>query len=259
MKKDMGGAASGAGPLHAMIMNRGPGHVALPGADPGVDVITPCPAPPPARRDLQRRAIGKTVGNQINTDAEGDLGLADAPGLRRGGAFATCIVSMATLTGAARVAVGPAIRALLTETTGWPRPCPWLPPMSPDRGLAASSHTPLRAMYRAGDRRNLTTRPSAGSRRDQPRALLLRRFVGRRPLPMPHFDIYRLVAPLQRRAGAQRRCRTGHPGPVPLLMSGGGFMKPSDPRLTPQANGRVAHCLARRAGRARALRQGALE
>ncbi len=101
MKCDMAGGAAVFGTLYALAMNKVPVHVVglIPATDnrPGENAMVP--------GDIIRMGNGKTV-EIINTDAEGRLILADAliyakkynPQL---------VIDIATLTGAAAVAIGP--------------------------------------------------------------------------------------------------------------------------------------------------------
>jgi leucyl aminopeptidase len=112
MKKDMGGAATALALAH-MIMSRKLKvrlRVLIPAVENSVsgDAFRP--------RDIYRSRKGLTV--EIgNTDAEGRLILADALALADEEAPAL-IVDMATLTGAARVALGPDVPPFYTEDDG---------------------------------------------------------------------------------------------------------------------------------------------
>ena len=113
MKKDMGGAASRAG-----ARAHGDGGQARPAPahpDPGRREQHRRQRLPPRRR-ARRAAPGKTV--EIgNTDAEGRLVLADALALADEERPDT-IASFATLTGAARVALGPELPPFYTDDDG---------------------------------------------------------------------------------------------------------------------------------------------
>jgi len=182
MKKDMGGAANVMG-LALMIMDAGL-DVELRVLIPAVENSIAGNAFRPG--DIYRSRKGLTV--QIdNTDAEGRLVLADAL------AFADetpcdLLVDMATLTGAARVALGPDVAPFFTD----------------DEALAARLSTisseendpmwrlPLWKGYekdlksRAAD---LTNAPSGGMAGSITAALFLKRFVGPETR-WAHFDIY---------------------------------------------------------------------
>ncbi|PJF08672.1 M17 family metallopeptidase [Pseudorhodobacter sp. MZDSW-24AT] len=109
MKKDMGGAATVMG-LALMIMRLGLPlrlRVLVPAVENSVSGRAMRP------RDILRSRKGLTV-EVNNTDAEGRLILADALAYASEEAEAT-IISMATLTGAARVAVGPDLAPYFTD------------------------------------------------------------------------------------------------------------------------------------------------
>jgi len=109
MKKDMGGAATVLA-LAQMIMDRGL-KVRLTVVIPAVENAVSGAAFRP--RDIYRSRKGLTV--EIgNTDAEGRLILADALALADEGA-PDLLIDMGTLTGAARVALGPDVPAFYTD------------------------------------------------------------------------------------------------------------------------------------------------
>ncbi|MBN9022669.1 MAG: leucyl aminopeptidase family protein [Rhizobiales bacterium] len=112
MKKDMGGAANVLGLAH-MIMDGGLGvrlRVLIPAVENAISGAAFRPG------DVFRSRLGLTV--EIgNTDAEGRLVLADALALAAEESPAL-IVDMATLTGAARVALGPGIVPFFTRDDG---------------------------------------------------------------------------------------------------------------------------------------------
>jgi leucyl aminopeptidase len=181
MKKDMGGAATVLG-LARMIMALGLPlrlRVLVPAVENAVagNAFRP--------RDILRSRKGLTV-EVNNTDAEGRLVLADALALAVEDA-PDLLVSMATLTGAARVAVGPDLAPYFTDDDTvaasleaaaarvrdpvWRLPfwAPYEPTIEP--GIA-----------------DLDNAPSGGMAGSITAALFLRRFVeGARYL---HFDIY---------------------------------------------------------------------
>jgi len=112
MKKDMGGAANVLGLAH-MIMDAGLGirlRVLIPAVENAISGAAFRPG------DIFRSRKGLTV--EIgNTDAEGRLVLADALALAAEEAPAL-LVDMATLTGAARVALGPEVVPVYTGDDG---------------------------------------------------------------------------------------------------------------------------------------------
>jgi len=181
MKKDMGGAATVLGLAH-MIMALGLKlrlRVLIPAVENAISGSAMRP------RDILTSRKGLTV-EVNNTDAEGRLVLADALALADESA-ADLVISMATLTGAARVAVGPDLAPFFTD----------------DDSLAtalsnAGTHTrdpvwrlPLwpgyEAMIEPGIA-DLDNAPSGGFAGSTTAALFLRRFIAN-PAYV-HFDIY---------------------------------------------------------------------
>jgi leucyl aminopeptidase len=108
MKKDMGGAANALGLAH-MVMDAGL-RVRLRVLIPAVENAVSSAAFRPGDVFRSRKGLTVEIGN---TDAEGRLVLADALALA-GEENPALIVDFATLTGAARVAVGPDIAAVFT-------------------------------------------------------------------------------------------------------------------------------------------------
>ena len=181
MKKDMGGAATALGLAH-MIMGLGL-PVRLRVLIPAVENAVSAGAMRPG--DVLRARNGLTI-EVNNTDAEGRLVLADALAL---GAEENpaLMVDFATLTGAARVALGPDLPALFTD----------------DESLAAALaeaavrvadplwRLPLWPPYEADIEpgiADLDNAPRGGFAGAITAALFLRRFAGRGP--WAHFDIY---------------------------------------------------------------------
>jgi leucyl aminopeptidase len=182
MKKDMGGAANVLG-LSRMLMTSG-AQIRLRVLIPAVENSVSGAAFRPG--DILESRKGLTVEIN-NTDAEGRLVLADALALADE-AKPDLIVSMATLTGAARVAVGPDLAPFYTDHDGdasaliaaarkvrdpvWRMPFwdPYEPLIEP--GIA-----------------DLDNAPSGGMAGSITAALFLRRFVTETPRYV-HFDIY---------------------------------------------------------------------
>ncbi len=182
MKKDMGGAATALSLAH-MIMGQGLKcrlRVLIPTAENSIggDAFRP--------GDVlsSRGGLSVEIGN---TDAEGRLVLADALALADSDAPDSIFV-FATLTGAARTALGPDLPAFFTDDEGLAQS---LPP------LAASIGDPLwRLPLWDGYRRNLDSdiadinnvweSPFAGA---ITAALFLRRFVSK-ARRFAHFDLY---------------------------------------------------------------------
>jgi leucyl aminopeptidase len=109
MKKDMGGAAHALA-LAGLIMGRGLEvrlHLLIPAVENAISGNAFRPG------DVLQTRAGLTVEN-TNTDAEGRLVLGDAL-TRAGEESPELIIDFATLTGAARVALGPDLPALMTR------------------------------------------------------------------------------------------------------------------------------------------------
>ncbi len=181
MKKDMGGAATVLGLAHMIMAARLP--VRLRVLVPAVENAVAGNAVRP--KDILRARNGLTVEIN-NTDAEGRLILADALALA---AERPCdlLVSMATLTGAARVAVGPDIAPFFTDDD------------TLAAALAAASakvrdpvwRLPLHAAYETEIEpgiADLDNAPAGGMAGAITAALFLRRFAG--GARHVHFDIY---------------------------------------------------------------------
>ena len=182
MKKDMGGAATVLGLAH-MIMTLGLPlrlRVLIPAVENAVGGAAMRPG------DILRSRKGLTVEIN-NTDAEGRLVLADALALADEEP-ADLVVSMATLTGAARVAVGPDLAPFFTGSDELAA-C-----------LSASGETvrdpvwrlpfwdPYEALIEPGIA-DLDNAPKGGFAGSITAALFLRRFVTEAPRYL-HFDIY---------------------------------------------------------------------
>ena len=181
MKKDMGGAATVMG-LALMIMRLGLPlrlRVLVPAVENSVSGNAMRP------RDIRTSRKGLTVEIN-NTDAEGRLILADALAYAAEEPEAT-IISMATLTGAARVAVGPDLAPYFTDD----------PDMA--TAIAAGAAAGFDPVWRlpfwdAYDPMiepgiaDLDNAPSGGFAGAITAALFLRRFVGE--ARYAHFDIY---------------------------------------------------------------------
>ncbi|EAR50525.1 cytosol aminopeptidase family protein [Oceanicola granulosus HTCC2516] len=182
MKKDMGGAATVLGLAH-MIMATGT-PVRLRVLIPAVENAVAGDAFRPGDILPSRKGLSVEINN---TDAEGRLVLADALALadEEPGAL---VVSMATLTGAARVALGPdlapfyatddASAAALAEAGAAVADPVWRLPY----------HEPYEAMIEP-QMADLDNAPSGGMAGSITAALFLRRFVTETPRYM-HFDIY---------------------------------------------------------------------
>jgi len=182
MKKDMGGAATVLG-LARMIMQLGLPlrlRVLIPAVENAVSGAAIRPG------DILRSRKGLTVEIN-NTDAEGRLVLADALALADEEA-SDLVVSMATLTGAARVAVGPDLAPFFTGSDD-------LAGVLLDSGTEVRDPVwrlpfwdPYESMIEPGIA-DLDNAPKGGFAGAITAALFLRRFVTEAPRYV-HFDVY---------------------------------------------------------------------
>ncbi len=181
MKKDMGGAATALGLAH-MVMAVGL-PVRLRVLIPAVENSISAEAMRPG--DILRSRKGLTV-EVNNTDAEGRLILADALALAAEESPAL-IVDLATLTGAARVALGPDLVPFYTDDDG----------LAVELAAASARaadplwRMPLWPGYEGDiepDIADLDNAPAGGFAGSITAALFLRHFVG--GVPWAHFDIY---------------------------------------------------------------------
>ncbi|GMG83732.1 leucyl aminopeptidase family protein [Paralimibaculum aggregatum] len=181
MKKDMGGAATVLGLAHMVMGLALP--VRLRVLIPAVENAVSGNAMRPG--DVLRARSGLTV-EVNNTDAEGRLVLADALTLAAEEA-PEVILDMATLTGAARVALGPELPAMFTDDEA----------LAADlaHGAAASTDPIWRLPLWPGYERliepkvaDLDNAPSGGMAGAITAALFLKRFVGESS--WAHFDVY---------------------------------------------------------------------
>ncbi len=181
MKKDMGGAATVLGLAHMIMALNLPLRlrVLIPAVENAVSANAMRPG------DILTGRNGKTIEIN-NTDAEGRLVLADA--LTLGAEEAPdLLISMATLTGAARVAVGPDLAPYYADD-------PALVAAIEEGGVLAADpvwrmpfHTPYEALIEPGIA-DLDNAPSGGFAGSITAALFLRRFAG--DTRYAHFDIY---------------------------------------------------------------------
>ena len=181
MKKDMGGSATVLG-LTELIMASG-WPVQLRVLIPAVENAVAGNAFRPG--DILTARNGLTVEIN-NTDAEGRLVLADALAL---GAEENPdqIISMATLTGAARVAVGPDLAPFYTDDAGFAAALTEAAPKMADPVWQMPFHAPYESMIEPGIA-DLDNAPSGGFAGSITAALFLRRFAGQGHYA--HFDIY---------------------------------------------------------------------
>ncbi|WP_025311464.1 leucyl aminopeptidase family protein [Roseicyclus elongatus] len=182
MKKDMGGAANVLG-LARMIMSEGLKlrlRVLIPAVENAVSGNAFRPG------DISTARNGMTVEIN-NTDAEGRLVLADALCLAAED-NPDLLISMATLTGAARVAVGPDIAPFFTDDEGLAAALSRCAVEVADPVWRLPFHTPYEAMIEPGIA-DLDNAPKGGMAGAITAALFLRRFAA--PAPRyAHFDIY---------------------------------------------------------------------
>jgi leucyl aminopeptidase len=181
MKKDMGGAATVLGLAH-MIMALGLKlrlRVLVPAVENAISGSAMRP------RDILTSRKGLTV-EVNNTDAEGRLVLADALALADE-TPADLVISMATLTGAARVAVGPDLAPFFTDDEGFATALSQAGTQSRDPVWRLPLWPGYEAMIEPGIA-DLDNAPSGGFAGASTAALFLRRFVDN-PAYV-HFDIY---------------------------------------------------------------------
>ena len=181
MKKDMGGAATVLGLMH-MILAMGARmrlRVLIPLAENAVSGAAIRPG------DILTSRSGRTVEIN-NTDAEGRLILADALSLAAE-EQPDALVSMATLTGAARVAVGADIAAYFTGDDRLAAALDAAGVAVRDPVWRLPFHDPYEAMIEPGIA-DLDNAPKGGLAGAITAALFLRRFAGD-PARYTHFDI----------------------------------------------------------------------
>ena len=182
MKKDMGGAATVLG-LAQMILELGLEmrlRVLIPAVENAVSGESFRPG------DVLRSRKGLTV-EVNNTDAEGRLVLADALTLACEKA-PDLLVSMATLTGAARVAVGPDIAPFYTDDERVAAALSEAAQAVADPVWRLPFHAPYEALIEPAIA-DLDNAPSGGFAGSITAALFLRRFAEGAP-SYTHFDIY---------------------------------------------------------------------
>ncbi|MEO1795919.1 MAG: leucyl aminopeptidase family protein [Pseudomonadota bacterium] len=182
MKKDMGGAATVLG-LAQMIMATGLPlqlRVLIPAVENAIDGSAFRP------QDILTSRKGLTVEIN-NTDAEGRLVLADALTLAEESA-PDLLVSMATLTGAARVAVGPDLAPYYTDDDAVSAALEAGARAVQDPVWRMPFHDPYEAMIEPGIA-DLDNAPKGGFAGSITAALFLRRFASEAPRYL-HFDIY---------------------------------------------------------------------
>ncbi len=211
MKKDMGGAAAVLGLAH-MIMATGL-KVRLRVLIPAVENAVSANAFRP--QDILTSRKGLTVEIN-NTDAEGRLVLADALALADED-HPDQIISMATLTGAARVAVGPDLAPYFSDDPDFVRALEDAATAQADPVWRMPFHTPYEAMIEPGIA-DLDNAPKGGFGGCITAALFLRRFVTESRYA--HFDIYGWQpndAPARPKGGVGQGTRAIYAALTPLL------------------------------------------
>lgn len=180
MKKDMGGAATVLGLAHMIMGLNLPIQlrVLIPAVENSIDGNAFRP------QDILTSRKGLTVEIN-NTDAEGRLVLADALALADE-ADPDLVISMATLTGAARVAVGPDLSPFFTDNDDYADALTVAARRVQDPVWRLPFHDPYEAMIEPGIA-DLDNAPKGGMAGASTAALFLRRFV---EAPYIHFDIY---------------------------------------------------------------------
>lgn len=180
MKKDMGGAANVLGLAHMIMALNLPVQlrVLIPAVENAIDGSAFRP------QDILTARNGLTVEIN-NTDAEGRLVLADALALGAEDA-PDLMISMATLTGAARVAVGPDLAPFYSDDA-FAHDVAQAAIKAADPVWRMPFHEPYEKMIEPGIA-DLDNAPSGGFAGSITAALFLRRFVGN--TRYAHFDIY---------------------------------------------------------------------
>ncbi|PRY93343.1 leucyl aminopeptidase [Hasllibacter halocynthiae] len=195
MKKDMGGAAHVLGLARTIMALELPLKLRV--LIPAVENAVSGPAFRPG--DILRSRKGPSV-EVNNTDAEGRLVLADALALAAEGEPGLT-VSFATLTGAARVAVGPDIAPFFTGEEGLARALPEAAAKVRDPVWRMPFHEPYETLIEPGIA-DLDNAPKGGFAGAITAALFLRRFA---PPRYAHLDVYGwnpTAAPARPKGGA---------------------------------------------------------
>lgn len=203
MKKDMGGAATVLGLAHMIMALKLPLQlrVLIPAVENSVSGNAFRP------QDILASRKGLTVEIN-NTDAEGRLVLADALALADEEG-PDLIISMATLTGAARVAVGPDLAPFFVNSDVIAQNLSNVSGVMSDPVWRLPFHDPYEDMIEPGIA-DLDNAPKGGFAGSTTAALFLRRFVTDTPDYL-HFDIYGwnpTAAPARPKGGIGMGART---------------------------------------------------
>ena len=202
MKKDMGGAATVLGLAHMIMAQRWP--VQLRVLVPAVENAVAGNAMRPGDIVIARNGQSVEINN---TDAEGRLVLADALALADEES-PDALICMATLTGAARVALGPDIAPFFTDDEGVARALMNGAARMRDPLWQLPFHPAYEEMIEPGIA-DLDNAPAGGMAGAITAALFLRRFVTASPR-FVHFDIYGhqpKAAPARPKGGAAQGAR----------------------------------------------------
>lgn len=202
MKKDMGGAATVLGLAHMIMSMKLPLRlrVLVPAVENSINGSAMRP------QDILTSRKGLTVEIN-NTDAEGRLVLADALALADE-EKPDCLISMATLTGAARVAVGPDLAPYFCDDAEMAAALDLGGTKAADPLWRMPFWTPYEPMIEPGIA-DLDNAPKSGFAGAITAALFLRRFVDQSPR-YAHFDIYGwqpTAAPARPKGGAGQAAR----------------------------------------------------
>ncbi|WP_299139270.1 M17 family metallopeptidase [uncultured Tateyamaria sp.] len=181
MKKDMGGAAATLGLAQMIMATDMPVQLRL--LIPAVENSVSGNAFRPGDILTSRKGLTVEINN---TDAEGRLVLADALALADEDT-PNLIISMATLTGAARVAVGPDLAPYYADDAGLVAALEQAAGTQADPVWRMPFHTPYETMIEPGIA-DLDNAPKGGFAGSITAALFLRRFVSQSRYM--HFDIY---------------------------------------------------------------------
>ena len=181
MKKDMGGAANVLGLASMIMAAKLPLRLRV--LIPAVENAVSGPAFRPGDVLTSRKGLTVEINN---TDAEGRLVLADALSLATEDA-PDLLISMATLTGAARVAVGADLAPFYTDNEGDAAALSHSATAVADPVWRMPFHAPYEAQIEPGIA-DLDNAPSGGFAGSITAALFLRRFTNE--ARYMHFDIY---------------------------------------------------------------------
>ena len=182
MKKDMGGAANTLGLAQAIMALGLPVQLRL--LIPAVENSVAGNSFRPGDILTSRKGLTVEINN---TDAEGRLVLADALAYADEEA-PDLMISMATLTGAARVAVGPDLAPFYTDAEDFAAALTQAAPGAADPVWRMPFHAPYEPMIEPGIA-DLDNAPAGGFAGSITAALFLRRFTDQ-TVRYAHFDIY---------------------------------------------------------------------